>query len=374
MAKLTDILLLSLAAFLGNVGVSLTGFGMAIVFLFVWQISVLLRYDSDFKYAIFIQAISLFSVQPLLLYKTRIRQFALKKMLLYFIPVTIISTPLGQFTSNRVSTDAIEVVGGILVTFIATLEVYKQRKSFTAWLRCKFSASKKIKEDDIESQLLLASGGKALQRSKIRQRVSMDLTRHNINLLASFSTKYHLDKILGHGGFSVVRSGTKKTTGVVYAIKIFKKNCLEEVDSVRLMNEVKIMQELKHKNIVDFHDFYDEENSYYLVIEKMDGGDLLERLEIVTVFKEDRVCQIFKDVVDAVEFMHSRNIAHRDLKLENLLLDTTSVSASVKLADFGLSQKEVAPSCFKTMCGTPAYIAPEILQNLPYGKACDLWR
>ena len=371
MANLNDVLLLSLAAFLGNVGVSLTGFGMAIVFLFVWQISVLLRYDSDFKYAIFIQAISLFSVQPLLLYKTRIRQFALKKMLLYFIPVTIIFTPLGQFTSNRVSTDVIEVVGGILVTFIATLEVYKQRKSFTAWLRCKFSACKKINEDDIESQ---TSGGTALRRSKIRKRVSMDLTIHNINVPASFSTKYHLDKILGRGGFSVVRSGTKKTTGVIFAIKIFKKKCLEEVDIIRLMNEVKTMQELKHKNIVGFHDFYDEANSYYLVIEKMDGGDLLERLEIVTVFKEDRVYQILKDVVGAIEFMHSRNIAHRDLKLENLLLDTTSVSSSVKLADFGLSRKEVAPTCFKTMCGTPAYIAPEILLNLPYGKACDLWR
>ena len=135
----------------------------------------------------------------------------------------------------------------------------------------------------------------------------MNLTRHNIDLPASFSTKYHLDKILGHGGFSVVRSGTKKTTGVIFAIKIFKKSCLEEDDERRLMNEVEIMQELKHKNIVNFHDFYDEENSYYMVIEKMDGGDLLERLEIVTAFKEKRVCQIFKDVVDAVEFMHSRN-------------------------------------------------------------------
>ena len=72
MSKLIDVVLLSLAAFLGNVGVSLTGFGMAIIFIFVWQIAVLLGYDSNFKYAVYIQALSLFSVQPLLLYKTRI--------------------------------------------------------------------------------------------------------------------------------------------------------------------------------------------------------------------------------------------------------------------------------------------------------------
>jgi len=372
MSKLIDVVLLSLAAFLGNVGVSLAGFGMAIVFIFVWQITVLLGYDSNFKYAIFIQALSLFSVQPLLLYKTRIRQFASRKMLLYFIPLTIVSTPLGQFISSRVSTDVIEVVGGILVTFIAILEFYEQRKSFAAWLRCDFRGNKKEGENDIESQLL-SNPVDAYARSSIRRRMSMNVTIHRSYLPTSFSAKYHLDKILGHGGFSIVRSGTNKTTGETFAIKIFKKNILEEDEEQRLMKEVEIMQDLKHKNIINFHDFYDEESSYYLVIEKMDGGDLLERLEVVTAFKEKRACQILKDVVDAVDFMHSKNIAHRDLKPENLLFDSTREAALVKIADFGLSKKEVTPNCFKTMCGTPSYIAPEILQSLPYGITCDLW-
>ena len=374
MSKLIDVVLLSLAAFLSNVGVSLTGFGMAIVFIFVWQIAVLLGYDSNFKYAIFIQALSLFSVQPLLLYKTRIRQFASRKMLLYFIPLIIVSTPLGQFISSRVSTDVIEIVGSILVTFIAILELYEKRKSFAAWLRCEFRGNKKEGENDIESQLL-SNPVHAYARSSIRRRMSMNVTIHERSYLpTSFSAKYHLDKILGHGGFSIVRSGTNKTTGEIFAIKIFKKNILEEDEEQRLMKEVEIMQDLKHKNIINFHDFYDEESSYYLVIEKMDGGDLLERLEIVTAFKEKRACQILKDVVDAVDFMHSKNIAHRDLKPENLLFDSTREAALVKIADFGLSKKEVTPNCFKTMCGTPSYIAPEILQSLPYGITCDLWR
>lgn len=137
-----DMLVLSLSSCLGNVGVALTGFGMAIVYLFVWQIAVLSGYDTayaNFKYAIFIQALALFSAQPLLIYKAEIREHASRRMLMYFIPITILSTPLGQITGDQVSTDLVEAVGGVLVTFVAVFEMHQKRALFAAWLRAAVS-------------------------------------------------------------------------------------------------------------------------------------------------------------------------------------------------------------------------------------------
>jgi len=158
---------------MGNVGVALTGFGMAIVYLFVWQIAVLCGYNSDFKYAVFIQALALFSAQvnrffvvvcqsdirslvshkpfvivynlsqPLLLWKAEIREHASRRMLMYFIPITIISTPLGQAVGDRVPTSLVEVIGGVLVTFVAVFEMYQKRELFAKWIFGCFRGSKK---------------------------------------------------------------------------------------------------------------------------------------------------------------------------------------------------------------------------------------
>lgn len=130
---LVDVVVLSLCSFLGNVGVSLTGFGMAIVYIFVWQISSLSGYDGDFKYAIFIQSLALVSVQPILLYKANVRKHASRKMLLYFIPITIISTPLGQLTSDHVSINTVKSVGGIIVFLVSIREVYMKRYFFFSY-------------------------------------------------------------------------------------------------------------------------------------------------------------------------------------------------------------------------------------------------
>jgi hypothetical protein len=173
MVLVQDIALLSLSSFMGNVGVALTGFGMAIVYLFVWQIAVLCGYNSDFKYAVFIQALALFSAQvnrffvvvcqsdirslvshkpsvivynpsqPLLLWKAEIREHASRRMLMYFIPITIISTPLGQAVGDRVSTSLVEVIGGVLVTFVAVFEMYQKRELFANWIFGCFRGSKK---------------------------------------------------------------------------------------------------------------------------------------------------------------------------------------------------------------------------------------
>jgi len=149
-----DVVVLSLCSFLGNVGVALTGFGMAIVYIFFWQTAFLSGYIGDFKYAIFIQSIALASVQPILLYKANVRKHASRKMLLYFVPITIVSTPLGQLTSDHVPTNIIQSVGGILVSLIAIREIYMKRFSFFSYCLSKKEETKQettSREQETES-------------------------------------------------------------------------------------------------------------------------------------------------------------------------------------------------------------------------------
>ena len=133
MAPIEDIIVLTVASFLGNVGVTSTGFGMAIIYLFIYQIIVLAGYDGNFRSAVFIQALALFSAQPLLLKKAEIRKHASWKILRYFIPVTILSTPLGQITGESISTELVETIAGVLVTFVAVFEIYQKRKLFAKY-------------------------------------------------------------------------------------------------------------------------------------------------------------------------------------------------------------------------------------------------
>ena len=142
-ATAADIGLLSTCAFLGTIGASLTGFGQAIIFLFIWQIVELAGYTGDFKSAVFIQALSLFSMQPLILYKAQVWKNAYRRVLILFVPITLISTPLGQLVSDGVPTSIVQAVAGVLVTFVACWELYCKRKWFLSFLSlCQKNKSK----------------------------------------------------------------------------------------------------------------------------------------------------------------------------------------------------------------------------------------
>jgi serine/threonine protein kinase len=137
-----------------------------------------------------------------------------------------------------------------------------------------------------------------------------------------------------------------------------------EGEEAKLKEEISIMQELNHPNILRLYDVFTEPD-YFLVTEKMDGGDLLSRINGKSFLGELQGRRVCKSILEAVSYMHLKKIAHRDLKPENLLL--------VKLADFGFAKREKLPNSFTTMCGTANYVAPEILRAVPYGIAADLW-
>ncbi|CAK0862199.1 unnamed protein product [Prorocentrum cordatum] len=130
-AGAVDVFVYTLATFLGNVGVAVTGFGMAIVYLFVWQVARLRGWEADFKHAVFIRAIGLFAAQPLLLRQANIRKHGSRNLLKLFVPVAVLSTPLGQWLGIYVDEKTVQTAGGIVICLFAAFEVSGGNKTHT---------------------------------------------------------------------------------------------------------------------------------------------------------------------------------------------------------------------------------------------------
>mmetsp|Transcript_9060 Transcript_9060/g.13531 ORF Transcript_9060/g.13531 Transcript_9060/m.13531 type:complete len:337 (-) Transcript_9060:288-1298(-) len=188
-----------------------------------------------------------------------------------------------------------------------------------------------------------------------------------------FEKSYKLGKTLGKGAYSVVKEGTHIATGKVYAIKCVQKFNLAPDDEADLMEEIKLLHRVKHPNIIDIFQVYKEEKDcYYVVIEYMRGGELFDRIVRKQYYNEKEARDLVRILLSAVSYLHEMDIVHRDLKPENLLLTTSSDDANIKIADFGFA-KSLDGGYVNTQCGTPAYVAPEILRNKPYGTSVDMW-
>ncbi|KAG1709020.1 hypothetical protein DVH05_022651 [Phytophthora capsici] len=190
----------------------------------------------------------------------------------------------------------------------------------------------------------------------------------------SFEEQYTLGKVIGSGTFSVVRIAVHKPTGQRYAIKCIKRDGLVAEDIEALTTEVAILKQMNHPNIMILHDFFVEEKFYYLVTEFMEGGELFDRIVEKSYYNEREARDLVKLLLEAIKYCHDANIVHRDLKPENLLLTSKDDDASIKLADFGFAKRiEFDSEGLVTACGTPGYVAPEILEGKPYGKTVDIW-
>lgn len=189
----------------------------------------------------------------------------------------------------------------------------------------------------------------------------------------SFARTYTTGKSLGVGAYSVVKECTHRKTKVVYAAKDVLKSKLSVDDDVALKDEIEILQTLQHDNIIHLKDHFEERNHYYLVTELMSGGELFDRIVAKTFYNEKEARDLCKTVFEAIAFCHRHNIAHRDLKPENLLLQSKTDDRAVKLADFGFAKRVTSAECLTTQCGTPGYVAPEVLFKIPYGTKADMW-
>lgn len=189
-----------------------------------------------------------------------------------------------------------------------------------------------------------------------------------------FDELYRLKGVLGTGAFSTVREGYHRSNAELsYAVKCINRKKLSEEDEAALLDEVAILKEMKHIHIIRLYDFFDEPSTYYLVMERMRGGELFDRIVAKAYYNEKEARDTCKILLEAVWYMHDNHVAHRDLKPENLLLLSESDDSAVKIADFGFAKKVHKPNSLKTQCGTPGYVAPEILEGTPYDERADMW-
>jgi calcium/calmodulin-dependent protein kinase I len=171
-----------------------------------------------------------------------------------------------------------------------------------------------------------------------------------------------------------VREGYHRSNGEIsYAVKCINRKKLSEEDEAALLDEVAILKEMEHFHIIRLYDFFEEPSTYYLVMERMRGGELFDRIVAKAYYNEKEARDTCKIVLDAVGHCHKHHVAHRDLKPENLLLLSDTDDSAVKIADFGFAKKVYEKNSLTTQCGTPGYVAPEILEGTPYDERADMW-
>ena len=184
---------------------------------------------------------------------------------------------------------------------------------------------------------------------------------------------YRIGKVLGKGAFGKVNLAIHKESGELVAIKSINKTYLaDSISNSKIMQEVTILKKIKHTNIIWLRDYFETDSHIIFVLELWAGGDLLNYVRKRRKLNENTAKVIFKQILHGLHHCHINKVLHRDIKLDNILLDA---KGNVKLGDFGVS-KIVADDEIIIMdqCGTPAYIAPEILLDLGYkGFGVDVW-
>ncbi|PRQ34748.1 putative protein kinase CAMK-CAMKL-CHK1 family [Rosa chinensis] len=186
--------------------------------------------------------------------------------------------------------------------------------------------------------------------------------------------KYELGKLLGCGAFAKVYHARNVFTGQSVAVKVINKKKLNGTSLVsNVKREISIMRRLRHPNIVKLYEVMASKSKIYFILEFVKGGELFAKVSKGR-FSENLSRKYFQQLISAVGYCHSRGVYHRDLKPENLLVDE---NGNLKVSDFGLSAVtgQIQPDgLLHTLCGTPAYVAPEILTKKGYdGAKVDIW-
>lgn len=148
---------------------------------------------------------------------------------------------------------------------------------------------------------------------------------------------------------------------------------MQSADKNRIEKEIKILSEIRHDNVYRIWDVFHESNFYIIVSEYLRGGTLLDKILQKGCFEEVAARKAMKFLLSAVQHFHSLMIVHRDLRLQNIIIASPDDESYVKIIDFEFATKAKSEECLLTKCGTPIYMAPEILQGAPYGSKVDMW-
>uniref|UniRef100_A0A8C5HMV9 non-specific serine/threonine protein kinase n=1 Tax=Gouania willdenowi TaxID=441366 RepID=A0A8C5HMV9_GOUWI len=179
-------------------------------------------------------------------------------------------------------------------------------------------------------------------------------------------------KLLGKGTFGKVILVKEKASGTYYAMKILKKEVIIAKDEVaHTLTESRVLKNTRHPFLTSLKYSFQTKDRLCFVMEYVNGGELFFHLSRERVFSEDRTRFYGAEIVSALDYLHSAKIVYRDLKLENLMLDK---DGHIKITDFGLCKEGITDTAtMKTFCGTPEYLAPEVLEDNDYGRAVDWW-
>ncbi|XP_041797400.1 serine/threonine-protein kinase DCLK1b isoform X1 [Chelmon rostratus] len=215
------------------------------------------------------------------------------------------------------------------------------------------------------------SEGKTQHNSGKKRLFATESMDEYSSIPASIADRYKVGRTLGDGNFAVVRECVERSTGREYALKIISKDKCRGKEHM-IQSEVSILRRVKHPNIVLLIEEMDTHCELYLVMELVKGGDLFDAITSSNKYTErDASCMLF-NLASAIKYLHSLNIVHRDIKPENLLVyEHHDGSKSLKLGDFGLATVVNGP--LYTVCGTPTYVAPEIVAETGYGLKVDIW-
>ncbi|XP_057500154.1 CBL-interacting serine/threonine-protein kinase 21-like isoform X1 [Actinidia eriantha] len=184
--------------------------------------------------------------------------------------------------------------------------------------------------------------------------------------------KYQLGRTIGEGTFAKVKLAANTENNQYVAIKIIDKHMVIENNLMhQVQREISTMKLLHHPNIARIHEVIGTKTKIYIVMEYVSGGVLSDKMSYVNRLSEIESRKHFQQLIDAVDYCHCRGVYHRDLKPQNLLLDS---KGNLKVSDFGLSALRKPGYLLSTACGSPSYVAPELLTNKGYeGAAADVW-
>jgi len=188
-------------------------------------------------------------------------------------------------------------------------------------------------------------------------------------------TVYKLKEEIGRGNYATVRRANRLDAAANekdVAIKVVKKARLDPEETRGLEDEIRLLLQVDHPHIVKMYEVFISKKNVYLIMELLEGGEMFDRIVSERHFSEQIAAFAIVQILDALVYCHAKGICHRDLKPENLLYCTKEPKSKVVIGDFGLA-KDTTGNQMTTCCGTPQYVAPEVLKGRNYGVEVDCW-